>query len=445
MNLYLAVTLLLGSASQRTLGQPINSEDYLEITGHFFEGSRGGQSTLCYNEVFAGTSGTRTTAQYLAMFTDKFVEHNGRVFAVKNDGGTGGYEYGYNTWPYDEEPNGLYEVHDDGHGSSCITFQLLFENDNIGQIIASSQFDSYELIIGVDQVTNRIWGYYEQGGVWLRKRTVWGYAIDGSLTVDPTNHHLPSGLSLNGRLFNIWGEFPGNFNYAKHDGVHCSSKPAIIDDWSGFWAGSRGVYCPGEGDNKLWKYTWHSATNGGQQVDKLGWKSASKIARLGPKSNIFGISPHGELVMLWDEKGVAVHCASIGGLPSTQGVQAVGGLDDGYARGVFVSSSGSGFEERVYNVFWDGGWKQAEIDIDYGDGTSWATSAYFGNHEGKTYLLYITQQYCQWVDGAIPHCDFGMEDPFYYGLDLYRLDFIGGSERYKAELLASGSQGPKPF
>lgn len=438
MNLYLTAALLLGVASQYTLSQPINSDEYYEETGHFFQGTpHGDQSSMCYDVVLSGDPGTPTTAQYLAMFTDKFIEHKGRVFAVKNEMKTGGYEHDYMY----EEPNGLYEVVDHAHDPACLTFHLLFEDDHIGQIVASSQFVPYDLIIGVDQETNRIWGYYEEGGVWLRKRTLWGYAKDGSLAVEPIEEgsgkvSAVSGLSLNDRLFNLWGEFPDNFNYAKHDEVHCASKPAIIDDWSGFWSGSRGKYCPGYGDNKLWKYTWPTPN-----PSKLGWRAATKITRLGPKSNIYGIAPDRTLVHLWDEKDVAVHCVPFkGGLPSTQDVMSLGGLDDGYARGVFVSSRASS-EDRVYNLYWDGGWKEVEIVINYKD--VWSSSVYFGNYGGKTYLLYINKYPCALVDDLGHKCyALYTEDEHYYELDLYRLDFVGGPVRYEAVLLASNMQYP---
>jgi hypothetical protein len=162
----------------------------------------------------------------------------------------------------------------DGSGA-CVTFRLLYEDDTLGQIVASSQFDPIE-VIGVSGTT--IYGYYpnpvSRGGAWLRKPTEWGNAIDGSLSAEPKPINKAagvSGLSSNERvskhssvlrvfrwvlelarylnllvayhtkLFNLWGDF-NNFNYAKHNGIVCSARPAAIDDWTGFFSGSRGLY-----------------------------------------------------------------------------------------------------------------------------------------------------------------------------------------------------------
>ena len=77
-------------------------------------------------------------------------------------------------------------------------------------------------------------------------------------------------------------------------------------------------------------------------------------------------------------------------------VRAVGGLDYGYARGVFVSDY---YQDRVHNVYWDGDWKVKEIDISYNDG-AFRHSIFFGSNGGKSYLLHGSQMLCN--DG--PHC-----------------------------------------
>eukprot|EP00579_Thalassiosira_antarctica_P032235 CAMPEP_0202002852 /NCGR_PEP_ID=MMETSP0905-20130828/8599_1 /ASSEMBLY_ACC=CAM_ASM_000554 /TAXON_ID=420261 /ORGANISM="Thalassiosira antarctica, Strain CCMP982" /LENGTH=243 /DNA_ID=CAMNT_0048559885 /DNA_START=114 /DNA_END=841 /DNA_ORIENTATION=+ len=241
-----------------------------------------------------------TTAQYLAMFSDKFIEHNGKVFTVKNAQGEGGFPN------YTEGENGLYEVSVSGWPyEACVQYHLIYEDDNIGQIVASSLFDPIE-IIGVDSATNRIYGYHQvsaPSGGWERKRTAWGYALDGSLVAEPveTGEAAPiAGVARDGTMFSLWGDF-NNFNYSDKSKLKCAGRPAIIGDWSGFFAGSRGNYCPGEGNNQLRKYTWHDS--GGSTADELNWVPASKIARLGPKSNIYGVSSNGNLIQLWDEKG----------------------------------------------------------------------------------------------------------------------------------------------
>lgn len=97
---------------------------------------------------------------------------------------------------------GLYEVIDEP--GACVTYRLLYDDDTLGQIVASSQFDPIE-VIGVSTTT--IHGYYPNpsspGDTWLRKATVWGDATDGSLTAEPVENGevaLVSGLSSNGRV-----------------------------------------------------------------------------------------------------------------------------------------------------------------------------------------------------------------------------------------------------
>lgn len=448
----IATGFFLAATERLALAQPIVHEGYRNEL--FTQPTKDGYNLYCYRHVLPSPSltsdwleGEPTTSQYLAMFSDKFVEIDGRVYTVKNAENSGGFPYypKHEILPWDEQPNGLYEVIDDLSltGRACVRFSLRFESgdDNIGQIVASSQFDPIK-IIGVDQGTNRIYGYfYDSATFWTRKRTVWGDATDGTLVAEPVEagEIAPvSGVSRTGSFFNLWGDFD-NFNYARHNEMQCVARPAIIDDWSGFWAGSRGRYCPGVGDNQLWKYTWHGS---GATKEKLGWTPATKVTRLGPKSNIYGISSEGKLLFLWDEKEVAVHSVDLDHLEPIQGVKAVGGLDDGYARGVFVSNG----DDKVYNVFWDSGWKAKLIEIDYdfmkihelhphadeplvpppytsGEGEA---AIFFGSRGGKIYMIY-----CMYWDMDSCHadeCTWG----YYY---LYRLNFVGGEDRYKAEVL----------
>ena len=139
----------------------MSPEDYIPGTNGF-----------CYNEVLTSVTGGPTTAQLLVMFRENFVEHKGKVYA----------SIAYHAPERDDlSVGGLYEVIDDDTGS-CVTLNLIYEDDNLGQIVASSQFDPIE-IIGVSGST--IYGYYPESGgtMWSRKQTVWGDAKDGSLSV----------------------------------------------------------------------------------------------------------------------------------------------------------------------------------------------------------------------------------------------------------------------
>ncbi len=434
-------TIFTAAIVSYSLAQPIIHEGYRQEI--FTQPKKENGNKYCYNYVFpSSTSGSNDlrTSQYLAMFSDKFVEIDGRVYTVKNADNSGGFPHypHHNLFPWDEQPNGLYEVVDDPSltGRACVYFSCKLKADNIGQIVASSMFDPIK-IIGVDQATNEIYGYYYasgSGGFWQRKTTIWGDAEDGSLVAEPVENgdiSLIGGISTTGSYFNLWG----NFDYSRQDDIQCASRPAIIDDWTGFWAGSRGAYCPGVDDNQLWKYTWHGS---GSITEKLGWTPAAKVARLGPKSNIFGISTEGKLLLLWDEKNVAVHSVDLDHLGPIKGVKAVGGFDD-----VFVSNE----EDKVYNVYWDSEWKAKIIDIDYGflkmhelhpnannplvppPHTSGEGQAaiFFGSRGGKNYLLY-----CMYWEMDTCHSDNGCSYGYFY---VYRLDFIGGENRYKAEVV----------
>ena len=71
----------------------------------------------------------------------------------------------------------------------------------------------------------------------------------------------------------MWGDF-NNFNYAKHDDIICSARPAEIDDWTGFFAGSRGLYCPKQSNAQLTKYTWYST---GSITTDMGWAPVKRV------------------------------------------------------------------------------------------------------------------------------------------------------------------------
>ncbi len=104
-------------------------------------------------KVLAWKRGRPSTQQYLAMFSDKYVENNGKFYAVKNSQGNGAMTFS------EDMTNGLYEVsalgivhlfsssdaynkwlnlYDQfGDCDSCVRFKLLIATDNIGQIIAA--------------------------------------------------------------------------------------------------------------------------------------------------------------------------------------------------------------------------------------------------------------------------------------------------------------------
>ncbi len=146
-----------------------------------------------FSQVLASQAGNKPSiTEHLAMFSDRYVKNNGKIYAVKNSQGNGALADTQYRW---HMKDGLYEVTipdpNDwyksmactylGGDGSCVVFKLLMEADNIGQIIAApARFVSIQ-VIGVDQVTNRIYGYYPTASGWDRKRTVWGDAKDGSM------------------------------------------------------------------------------------------------------------------------------------------------------------------------------------------------------------------------------------------------------------------------
>eukprot|EP00956_Cyclotella_meneghiniana_P034064 scaffold101316_cov56-Cyclotella_meneghiniana.AAC.4 len=275
-------------------------------------------------------------------------------------------------------------------------------------------------IIGVDQVTNKIYGFTPKNdyAYWERKQTVWGDAKSGSLS--STDGEV-IGLSSNDRLFNLWGDF----NYAKHNEVKCSGAPSSIDEWSGFLADYRGMYCPGAGNNQLWKATWHSS---GWSKGELAWAPASRITRF--KSGIWGITTDGKLLILWNDAGT-IRSAPMD-LPSIHGVRAVGGLEDKYVwnSGVFLTNE----DDAVYNMWWDGKWKEKEIFIDNrftGDGK---ISVFFGSHNGEVYMLYGWYDYDSPYDADYSHC--ALTEVY-----TYRMVYVGGTERYQAVTYSGDSSG----
>ena len=148
--------------------------------------SNGREAKCAMSRVLRSQPGMPSTRDYLAMFSDKYVENNGRFYAVKNSQGNGAMTM------TDIMRNGLYEIivpdtfvgmRSCNTSGKCVQFNLLMEADNIGQIIAApARYDPIQ-VIGVDQVTNRIYGYYptDSDSGWDRKRTVWGKAKDGSM------------------------------------------------------------------------------------------------------------------------------------------------------------------------------------------------------------------------------------------------------------------------
>jgi len=382
-------------------------------------GSTKTEGTCVFSKALSSQPGKPSIRDYLAMFSDKYVEHNGRFYAVKNSQANGAMIF--SEWMF----NGLYEIlvpdtfvretqfscNTSGSGR-CVDFKLLIEADNIGQIVAApTQYNPVQ-VIGVDQVTNKIYGYYPtDSGTWARKQTLWGDAKNGSLWSDTDL----IGLSTNDRLFNLWGDF----NYDKHEDIECSGAPASIDAWSGRLADYRGMYCPGADNDQLRKVTWNS--DGSWTKEELIWAPASIITRF--ESGIWGITTDGNLLTLWNDEGI-IRSVPQTNLPSIHGVRAVGGLEDKYVwdSGVLLSNG----DDAVYNVYWDGEWKEQEIFIDkqfLGDGK---ISIFFGSHGGEMYIIY------GWFDNNIPMRCYPCSLHEVY---LYHMKFVGGTERYQAVLI----------
>ena len=260
------------SSHEHQFFQPLNYDSYdVKILNPIWHAS----NKVCYSSVFFPESDGPTTAQYLAMFDKHFVEHCGTVYAAP--------PAGYPNFPYGR---GLFVVTDSDSGGrdyACVKFDLVYHDNDIGQIVASKQFDPIE-IISVSGTS--IYGYYIHEGIYKRVQTKWGDAQDWTLTSHLDDGGLVSGVSAGGHLFTLWGKFDPyssnpddqNFNYARYadDGIQCASAPAIIDDWTGFWSGSRGVYCPIVEDGRLWKSTWNPPPTG-RTSEKLSWEPAKKV------------------------------------------------------------------------------------------------------------------------------------------------------------------------
>lgn len=154
------------------------------------EAGNQGEWVCGFSQVLASQTGKPSITEYLAMFSDRYVENNGKIYAVKNSQGNGAlartyYRYHMTDGLYevtvpDPDPYGWYERR---YGvGRYVLFKLLIEARDIGQIIAAPAHYDPMQVIGVDQVTNRIYGYYPTAsGTWDRKRTAWGDAKDGSM------------------------------------------------------------------------------------------------------------------------------------------------------------------------------------------------------------------------------------------------------------------------
>ena len=126
----LAVLLLGCSPNHDAFAQPIIYDGYrTEIFANvwmpeYFCGdptSTNDDKSACYTNALLSRQGMPSTVQYLAMFSDKFVEINGRFFTVKNAQNTGGFPFD-SKYPntYDWNKNGLYEVVSSYVGSACV-------------------------------------------------------------------------------------------------------------------------------------------------------------------------------------------------------------------------------------------------------------------------------------------------------------------------------------
>jgi len=100
-------------------------------------------------------------------------------------------------------------------------------------------------------------------------------------------------------------------------------------------------------------------------------------------------------------------------------IRSIGAGEPGYARGFFVSDD----ENRIYNVYWESGWKVKEMDsLSTGSNSvSYTVSIFFGYYNDHAYVLQSAYVFC-----APPSC--------YTGTQLHqmitRYDFVGGSDRY---------------
>lgn len=100
------------------------------------------------------------------------------------------------------------------------------------------------------------------------------------------------------------------------------------------------------------------------------------------------------------------------GSTGISGILAIGGTEH-----IFVISN-----NRVYNVYWDSQWKAVELLVLDKGFSGITVSAFFGNFNGQTYILY----------GHHLHAP---QDASYY---LYHFDFVGGENRFSLVYRADG-------
>lgn len=203
-NMTMSPSLFVLTCKRRLpLFQPLNNANYVkDIFAHY---TKHGSNKFCYNDVLSSNIQNLlegpTTAQLLVMFRENYVEHKCKVYASLSS-----------AWSECDVPEqndlkeGLYEVIDDPD-NACVTYHLLYEEDHLGQIVATSMFDPIE-IVGVKNSPyfeyGMVFGYYPNGGaMWSRKQTVIGDATDGSLSVEPglsTQAGRVTGISNDGKV-----------------------------------------------------------------------------------------------------------------------------------------------------------------------------------------------------------------------------------------------------
>ena len=203
----LGITGLVASALARPLyAQPIIYSGYEDIHLNPLPYKEGNlNNSRQYIGIFTAALESQnfrpSFLDFLVMFSDKYVKKNGRYFAVKNSQGNGALQLV-------NVQAGLYEVFEPNTDSynlpwcvdnQCAVFQLIYEMENLGQIIAAPEKYEPMQIIGVDQVTNKIYGFTPKNNYayWERKQTVWGDAKSGSLS--STDGEV-IGLSSNNRV-----------------------------------------------------------------------------------------------------------------------------------------------------------------------------------------------------------------------------------------------------
>lgn len=413
-----------------TIGQTLR-EDFSCIFDDFlpqasFENNNG---LACYNNgVLSTVPGGPTTAQMLVMFADgQFIQSDqGNVFMAY----TGSDICGFPKAEYSNFPlplaKGLYQVIDDVE--SCVEFRLIYETSSIGQIVPVARKNLAPIeVIGVDKQTNKIYGYYPDegspGGLWQRKSTLWGDAIDGTLAWGPEGEI--GGVSTNGKLFNLWGEFESNFNYAKHDNINCSTLPfsAANIEWLSPYSNFRGLYCIDD-DGIFTKYTWNSDSNGGPTSSTLDWTPAKRIMRLTESSNIYGISSSGGVVTL-------AGCDGCGGEDilsrlihvQPHSVREVAGID---SEPHFFSLKRVSGACDVLSYVYRGSecfasWDVKEMSTRDLFNIGGCSKGTLGSYDGHAYLLHKT---------SITHKS---NPPMIRNVDvLYRLDVIGGVDMFHA-------------